>query len=138
MHKLIFSKAISHALMTPQSPYPRMLITRGHLFDTIGIPVRYPADSFHPARTYTELLPEEALYLLERGTLQIWLGPSPATPEQLADGVGSWCEEEFGVKGAVELSVMEGFATFIGMDNLSLERYQVSQPMPPIHRNAGL
>jgi tRNA-splicing endonuclease subunit Sen54 len=56
-------------------------------------------------KTRTELLPEEALYLLERGSLQIW-------------------DEEWGVSGAVEMSVMEGFSLLLGQDGLTWERYQ--------------
>jgi tRNA-splicing endonuclease subunit Sen54 len=72
-----------------------------------------------------ELLPEEALYLLERGSLQIWYGPSAQTVNEVEAGVGEWCDEEYGVKAAMEMSVLEGFATFIGQDNLTWERYQV-------------
>jgi len=116
---------MAHALLTDSSAYPRVLIARGHLLDGLGISVRYPAGPTGKPKTYTELLPEEALYLLERGSLQIWTGKAAKTLQEVADGLGEWCEEEYGVKGAVELSVMEGFATFIGQDGLSWERYQV-------------
>ncbi|WVR03624.1 hypothetical protein IAU60_000617 [Kwoniella sp. DSM 27419] len=120
------SKSISHAFMTPANPYPRLLIVHGHLLDSIGITVRSPpspADPKGKGKTSLQLLPEEALYLLERGSLQIWIGNEP-TPEQAAEGHGEWCEEEFGVKGAVEMSVMEGFGAFIGREGLTWERYQ--------------
>ena len=118
---------MAHAILTPTSPYPRILVSRGHLLDSLGISVRYPPSAITKSRTYTELLPEEALYLLERGSLQIWLGRPAETTHEVAAGFGEWCEEELGVKGAIEMSVMEAFATFIGKDGLSWERYQVSE-----------
>ncbi|WWC58098.1 uncharacterized protein I303_100633 [Kwoniella dejecticola CBS 10117] len=123
------SKAISHAIITPSNPYPKVLIIHGHLFDTIGMTNKYPTTPSQQAKgkgkTYSqiELLPEEALYLLERGTLQIWLARD-FSEQEMEEGYGEWCEEEYGVKGAVEMSVMEGFATFIGREGLSWERYQ--------------
>ncbi|WWC66859.1 uncharacterized protein I206_100766 [Kwoniella pini CBS 10737] len=123
------SKAISHAIITPSNPYPKVLIIHGHLFDTIGMVVKYPSTPQQQAKgkgkTYSqiELLPEEALYLLERGTLQIWLSRD-FTVEEADEGFGEWCEEEYGVKGAIEMSVMEGFATFIGREGLTWEKYQ--------------
>jgi len=124
MTKLIISKAMSHALLTPSSPYPKMLITRGHIHDSLGIAVRQ--QTRFSRQTTVELLPEEALYLLERGSLQIWLGPEPETETDYALGVGTWKDEEYGVKGAVEMSVMEGYGCFIGKEGLTWERYQVS------------
>jgi hypothetical protein len=117
---------MAHALLTPKSPYPRIIIARGHLLDSLGISVRYPAGPTGKSKTYIELLPEEALYLLERGSLQVWTGRAATAAEEAEEGLGDWSEEEHGVRGAVELSVMEGFATFIGQDGLSWERYQVS------------
>lgn len=66
-------------------------------------------------KSKVELLPEEALYLAERGSLQIWLGNEES----------SWSDNCWGVEGAVEMSVMECFAMFIGKEKLSWERYQV-------------
>jgi tRNA-splicing endonuclease subunit Sen54 len=72
-----------------------------------------------------ELLPEETMYLAERGTLQVWNGRDPATEAEYAAGVGAWSDDEFGVKGAVEMSVMEVFGRFMGQEGLSWQRYQV-------------
>ncbi|WRT63861.1 uncharacterized protein IL334_000786 [Kwoniella shivajii] len=124
------SKAISHAIMTPSNPFPRVKIVHGHLFDTIGMSVRTPTPSTSTSngekgkgKSQLQLLPEEALYLLERGTLQIWLS-NDLTVEQLENGFGEWSEEEYGIKGAIELSVRDGFAAFIGREGLTWERYQ--------------
>ncbi|EIW67947.1 hypothetical protein TREMEDRAFT_14304, partial [Tremella mesenterica DSM 1558] len=109
------SKAISHAVYDPTSeaPYPKMLITRGHIYDSLGIAVRKGK-----GKSSVQLLPEESLYLLERGSLQIWVGPEGD------DGIGQWDEEFQGVKGAVEMSVMEGYGNFLGREGLTWERYQ--------------
>ncbi|OWT40784.1 tRNA-splicing endonuclease subunit Sen54 [Cryptococcus neoformans Bt1] len=120
------NNSISHALLTPKKPFPRVLVVHGHLLDTMGITVRTPppAGSKGKGKTSLELLPEEALYLLERGSLQIWIGKDPETDEEVEAGVGEWCDEEYGVKGAIEMSVMEGFGAFIGREGLTWERYQ--------------
>lgn len=107
--------------MTPDSPYPHIITARGHMLDNMGIAVRHAACGKGKGKARLQLLPEEALYLLERGSLQIWIGPE----EEVARGVGEWRDEDWGVRGAIEMSVMEGFAAFIGRDELSWERYQV-------------
>ena len=100
-----------------------MLITRGHIHDSLGIAVRQPTR--FSRQTTVELLPEEALYLLERGSLQIWIGSEPETETDYALGVGTWKDEDYGVKGAVEMSVMEGYGCFIGKEGLTWEKYSV-------------
>lgn len=65
----------------------------------------------------------------ERGTLQLWNGCDPHTQEEADAGVGAWCDEEFGVKGAVEMSLMEAFGAFMGKEGLTWQRYQVSSDL---------
>ncbi|KAK4688042.1 tRNA-splicing endonuclease subunit Sen54, partial [Tremellales sp. Uapishka_1] len=134
------SKSMSHALITPSCPFPRLLVSRGHILDHIGISMRLPPPpgSFAKPKTYTQLLPEEALYLLERGALQIWIGEEPKTAEETEAGIGQWSDEEWGVKGAVEMSVMEGFAIFMGKEGLTWERYQVRTSHAISDRRCGL
>lgn len=122
---LTHSKSLSHAIITPESPYPRLVVARGHVLDTMGISVRQTRDA-GKAAARVQLLPEEAIYLTERGSLQIWNGRAPASAEEEAVGVGSWSDEEFGIKGAVEMSVMEVYGAFMGMDGLTWQRYQAS------------
>lgn len=116
------SKSMSHALLVPGTSFPRILVARGHLQMTLGMTVR----SFEngKGKSRVELLPEEALYLLERGSLQIWVGPVPMTEEEEADRLGEWVDEEQGVRGATELSAMEGYGVFLGKEGLTWERYQ--------------
>jgi tRNA-splicing endonuclease subunit Sen54 len=97
----------------------------------MGISARYAAGPGNTkAQTFTELLPEEALYLLERGTLQIWVGRDAETEEDVELGVGRWDDTEYGVKGAVEMSVLEGYGLFLQKDGLNWERYQASPRLP--------
>jgi hypothetical protein len=144
---LTTSKSMSHALLTPSSPYPKLKIARGQVIDPMGISIRVPAPpgSTLKAKTHIELLPEESLYLLERGSLQIWIGREAETAEEVEAGLGEWADEEWGVKGAIEMSVQEGFGIFIGKDALTWERYQVSLVMRPrlisgvcVHETSGL
>lgn len=113
-------------------------MSRGHVLDTLGITVRRPQPYSHKILSRVELLPEEALYLSERGTLQIWNGRDPENAEEAAAGLGSWCDEEFGVKGAVEMSVMEVFGRFMGAEDLSWQRYQVGDMLDPVTHYPGL
>lgn len=91
----------------------------------MGISVRSMRDGGNSAAR-VQLLPEEAIYLTERGSLQIWNGRTPANAEEEEEGIGSWSDDEFGIKGAVEMSVMEVYGAFMGMDGLTWQRYQVS------------
>lgn len=119
-----YSKSLSHAIVTASRPFPQLLVARGHVLDSLGITVRREGPD-GSTKSCVELLPEEALYLVERGSLQIWNGRDPETEEEMAAGVGAWSDEEFGVKGAVELSVMEAFGLYMGQEGLSWQRYQV-------------
>lgn len=114
------SKSLSHALVTPSSPFPQLIVSRGHVLDTLGITVRRPASDGRIVGR-VELLPEEALYLAERGSLQIWNGREVCTEEP---DLGTWSDAEFGIRGAVEMSVLEVFGAFMGMEGLSWQRYQ--------------
>ena len=65
-----------------------------------------------------ELLPEEAIYLVERGALFCWKKHDLITknPQQ-----GSSLED---VEGS-PMSVQQAYAEMIGREDLTLERYQV-------------
>lgn len=137
---------MSHAIWVPTlSPNPQVKVIKGQAFLTMGHTIRPSADQVKkhillkteltakgkgkdvPAlKSNVELLPEEALYLLERGSLQIW---------QPGGGGDEGSKMEFDedtqtFPGCTEVTVMEGFARFVGMDGLSVERYQVSSPSP--------
>lgn len=63
-----------------------------------------------------ELLPEEALYLVERGSLFCW---REAGGETVTSAGG---EDVLGVP----MTVQQAFAEMIGTEGLTLEKYQVS------------
>ena len=110
-----------------------MLVTRGHVFDTVGTTVKTSQrDGKGKAVSLMVLLPEEALYMVERGSLQVWVGRKATTDAQKAAGIGAWVPEQYGVGGARELSVMEAFHTFIGSSGLTWDRYQVGV-VPRLH-----
>lgn len=98
---------------------------RGGMFKTMGKVMKGRGANFAPAWDRTWLLPEEALYLVERGDLHLWW------PERRVEDV-------FPLKSANEddrdqmglpLSFQAAYALFIGRDGergkISLEKYQV-------------
>jgi tRNA-splicing endonuclease subunit Sen54 len=84
-------------------------------------------------RSWTWLLPEEALYLLERGTLDIRFPdmPDKADDEANSDNDDLGSTEDLDYEGAAEqmgelpLSLQGAYATFAGRDGLSMDRYLV-------------
>ena len=79
--------------------------TFGIHFNTIG--------SYQTERKRVELLPEEALYLCERGILELYTET-----------------EEDGVINRAPMSVQQAWGALIGHDDLTLERFQVRFPFP--------
>lgn len=81
-----------------------VLNPKGQHFRTTGFADRW---------NRTWLLPEEALYLLERGSLDIrW----PADPSE---------EERGEVEGGIPMSLQGAYSCFIGREGLTMERYTV-------------
>lgn len=132
------------------SPYPSslpyVLLPRGNHFATMGQTLRPPPTpsssppSNPPSSTtpsvpksdpVTVLLPEEALYLLERGSLYIWRGDldtNAAAEAKLRDlgkaAPGSDVVEEVFARNAVRMTVQEGWAAW--GEELKGGRYTVS------------
>ncbi|KAI2625514.1 hypothetical protein GGS21DRAFT_531144 [Xylaria nigripes] len=91
------------------------------------------AEKHTPGWLKTWLLPEEALFLMERGTLDLWW-PAREIDEILRDGEASGAplvesEEIEDYERGVPLSLQAAYALFIGRDGergkISLEKYQV-------------
>lgn len=93
------------------------------MFLTTGHTIRAPAEEGKRKEPPLELLPEESLYMLERGSMQIWHQP-PGVPDI------EWDDEVHGFRGGWEMSTMEAFSTFLGQEGLTAERYQVSVTRP--------
>lgn len=64
-----------------------------------------------------ELLPEETLYLVEKGALQCWRAVEDFEPRET---------ELDGAMFGAPMSVQEAFSEMIGKEGMTLERYQVS------------
>ncbi|KAK5631366.1 hypothetical protein RRF57_007080 [Xylaria bambusicola] len=91
------------------------------------------ADKFNPGRSKTWLLPEEALFLIERGTLDLWwpvrgieeVFPAEKGPEESQEDIRKLEDYDLGIP----LSLQAAYALFIGKDGekgkISLEKYQV-------------
>ncbi|KAH8104779.1 tRNA-splicing endonuclease subunit sen54 N-term-domain-containing protein [Cristinia sonorae] len=117
------SKSISYGIWYPHLARTHVTTARGIHFTTMGHSVARagtPASSAaanyqHPIKTAKrlELLPEEAIYLTERGSMFCW----KATDDIVADGLEN-------MEGA-PMTVQQVFAEMIGTEGLSLEKYQV-------------
>ncbi|KAJ6596655.1 tRNA-splicing endonuclease subunit sen54 N-term-domain-containing protein [Mycena sp. CBHHK59/15] len=116
--RTISSKAVSYAMWHPQMARAHVILARGTLFTSMGhsAPRLVPtANGTEKYQKRLELLPEEALYLIERGTVFCWKETGlDITSEEGLDGV-------FGPP----LSVQQAFSEMIGTEDLTLERYQV-------------
>ncbi|MBW0478357.1 hypothetical protein O181_018072 [Austropuccinia psidii MF-1] len=84
---------------SPPPPYVDG-VAKGVSFSSIG--------RWNRQRKRLELMPEELLYLVERGSVQCWTNEDKSTGE-----------------GSVPMSVQWAWSEMIGTDRLSLERYQV-------------
>lgn len=71
-----------------------------------------------------ELLPEEALYLVEKGALFCW--------KASRDRPGEDVEWDSASQGS-PMSVQQAYAEMIGRQDLTLDRYQVSASPPYLH-----
>ncbi|OSC97513.1 hypothetical protein PYCCODRAFT_1419435 [Trametes coccinea BRFM310] len=116
--RTISYKAVSHATWYPQLSRAHVTVARGIHFSTMGHSAARPspdAENVKKVQKRLELLPEEALYLVERGAMYCWKPtdvPLPKT-ELLDDMEG------------VPMTVQQAFAEMIGTEDLTLEKYQV-------------
>ncbi|EJD55646.1 hypothetical protein AURDEDRAFT_78886 [Auricularia subglabra TFB-10046 SS5] len=100
-------KSISHGIWIPSIARAHVTIARGSHFTTIGTSVsRDPP----PAPKRLELLPEEALYLIERGSMFCWKRTSSDMGSELA---------------GIPMSVQQAYAEMIGQADTTLDHYQV-------------
>jgi tRNA-splicing endonuclease subunit Sen54 len=114
----LFSKSLSYGIWYPRLARVHVTVARGIHFSTMGHSAPRPAPTEKQPNLVLkrlELLPEEAIYLVERGTLFCWKeNPHLADrPEDLRDVEGS------------PMSVQQAYAEMIGKEDLTLEKYQV-------------
>ncbi|KAJ7772587.1 tRNA-splicing endonuclease subunit sen54 N-term-domain-containing protein [Mycena maculata] len=116
--RTISSKAVSYAMWHPDLARAHVIVARGTLFTSIGHSAPrlvVTADGAEKYHKRMELLPEEALYLIERGTVFCW-------KEANLDLTGvDGLEDVLGPP----MSVQQAFSEMIGTEDLTLERYQV-------------
>ena len=114
-------KRLSQGIWQPRFGTVRIFEAKGAGFTTLGCSIRRPGST----EKKLELLPEEALYLVEKGSLLCW---------EQTEGQINQAEEQGGrvedpsdpiqIIGA-PLSVQQSFAVMIGKVDLTFERYQV-------------
>ncbi|KAI0087018.1 tRNA-splicing endonuclease subunit sen54 N-term-domain-containing protein [Irpex rosettiformis] len=113
------NKTVSHAVWHSDIARAHVTAARGIHFSTMGHSVSRPnlkeSEGLQRAHKRLELLPEEALYLVERGSLFCWKPAEtiPISSPGLEDIEGS------------PMTVQQAFAEMIGKEDLTLERYQV-------------
>lgn len=117
-----------------------MIQIRGVLFNGIGHSVPRPVWSDDGAvsklRKRTELLPEEALYLIERGSLFCWRYKS-GIDDILKQEEKTDAQEEPSRMHGIPMTVQQAYAEMIGKDELTLEKYNVSSSKPPVNLSFG-
>lgn len=109
-NKVVSSKSLSYGIWMPSLARVRVTMARGIHFNSMGHSAARET-GLEKAVKRLELLPEEALYLFERGTLLCYKD---------AGGEGAVPEDESPI-----LSVQQAFAEMIGTEEITLEKYQV-------------
>lgn len=108
------SKAVSHAMWCPNIGRAHVAIAKGIHFTSMGHSVlRQVLDENGASKVQKclELLPEEAMYLVERGSLFYWKD---------SDMVSSVP----GIEG-VPMTVQQIHTEMVGLEGLTLEKFQV-------------
>ncbi|KDQ50520.1 hypothetical protein JAAARDRAFT_63133 [Jaapia argillacea MUCL 33604] len=122
-------KNMSYGIWYPTIARAHVTIARGIHFSNMGHSVPRPVsipqgegkDVQKKVQKRLELLPEEALYLVERGAMMCWKEQEADTEDFL--GGESLVGEE--VVEGTPMSVQQAFAEMIGREELTLEKYQV-------------
>ncbi|TDL23168.1 hypothetical protein BD410DRAFT_768992 [Rickenella mellea] len=116
------NKSISYAIWIPHLRRAHVTVARGTLFNGMGHSVPRPLspgedDSLGEEKLHKrlELLPEETLYLIERGSMFCWMEGDVPT------NIGPAWEDVAGFP----ISVQQAYAEMIGKDDLTLEKYQI-------------
>ena len=126
------SKSVSYAVWYPNFARAHVTVARGVHFTSMGHPVQRPASSSSrltasgkSPKKRLELLPEETLYLLEKGALFCWKASCDDPDENLVD----WdCSSQ-----GAPMSVQQAYAEMIGAEDLTLDRYQVGMRPSLLH-----
>lgn len=117
-----YSKGISYGIWHPTLGRTQVTVSRGIHFTTMGHSApRSTIDESGVAKIHKrlELLPEEAVYLIERGALFCW---------KESDVDAAHLQGFEGIAG-VPMSVQQAYAEMIGRENLTLEKFQVDSSL---------
>ena len=99
----------------PQYSLAKVVDVRGTVFDTIGFTIRRQGG----VHKILELLPEEILYMVERGSMLCWR-ESSNTPSQIDH------EYPDPIKLVGDpMSAQQCFSEMLGVEGITLEHYQV-------------
>ena len=110
-----YSKSASYGIWYPGISRVHVTVARGIHFSVMGHSVARPTksnDDSTKLQKRLELLPEEAIYLVERGSLFCW--------KDIQAGLSDLGD----VEGA-PMTVQQAFSEMIGKEDLTLEKYQV-------------
>ncbi|KAI6014815.1 tRNA-splicing endonuclease subunit sen54 N-term-domain-containing protein [Pisolithus microcarpus] len=124
----ISSKSASYGIWYPSVARVHVVTSRGVHFASMGHSVSRASETSgntepesgknHKTGTRLELLPEEAIYLIERGALFCYKSiPSSSSRINLEN-----VEE---ISPGAPMTVQQAYAEMIGREDMSLERYQV-------------
>ncbi|KAF5368371.1 hypothetical protein D9758_002466 [Tetrapyrgos nigripes] len=112
-------KNMSYGIWHPSLSRVSVPITRGQMMQSIGhtVPRACTEGFITKTQKRLELLPEEAIYLIERGSLFCW-------KESTLD-LSAVKSEVFEMVGGSPMTVQQAYSEMLGKENLTLERYQV-------------
>ncbi|KAL0961228.1 hypothetical protein HGRIS_006194 [Hohenbuehelia grisea] len=111
------SKAISYAVWYPELARAHITLARGIHFTAMGHSAQRPAPEGEKLYKRLELLPEEAIYLIERGSLFCW---------KATEGVSFTNEHKSPEDvGGSPMSVQQAYSEMTGTEDLTLEKFQV-------------
>lgn len=111
------SKGISYGIWHPLLERVEVTVSRGIHFNSMGHSVvrsTLDENGLEKVKKRLELLPEEAIYLIERGALFCW---------KKSDAHTAHLQGFEGIVGT-PMSVQQAYAEMIGKENLTLERFQ--------------
>ena len=121
------SKSVSYAVWYPNLARAHVTVARGVHFTSMGHSVQRPSPAGKP-RKRLELLPEETLYLMEKGALFCWKASRDDDNNDNDEPGAEQNEREVEWDSASQgapMSVQQAYAETIGREDLTLDRYQV-------------
>ncbi|KAK7031218.1 tRNA-splicing endonuclease subunit sen54 [Paramarasmius palmivorus] len=123
--RTISPKSLSYGIYHPELARVSVPIARGQIISALGHSAPRPTilpDGTTKIQKRLELLPEEAIYLIERGSLFCWR-ESQVPFAAVYDGPPS--ENPFELIAGAPMTVQQAYSELLGKEDLTLEKYQV-------------